>query len=412
MTSDTDPGRQLTDRAKEILKIADEEAQRLKDAVVRGEHMLLGLLKEGSNVASNALKNMNVDVDSLKKALDQKIEERQTESSPGDPVNETADVLKAADKVAEELEHEHVGSEDLLLGILRNTKSVAGEVLENFGVQLENAREEVQRILGQNNSPDSPKTEPKREPTREPKRGEPTQDGGQIELSEKGRDANGQPISLDRRLFMQFTAFSGPADELISAFQSASIQGVVYSDINDSAGFGVMTFFEDPAYIVDTVQPLLGKLHEVEQKPEFTMLGRTYSIGYESNLEEALLHNPIKRVCDPNTPWAVYYPLRRSGMFEREPMDSQRKMLMEHGGIGRAFGKAGYATDIRLAAHGLNTEDHDFVIGLLGKELFPLSAVVQRMRRTRQTSEFIENMGPFFVGRAIWQPEMEKLNLV
>jgi chlorite dismutase len=46
-------------------------------------------------------------------------------------------------------------------------------------------------------------------------------------------------------------------------------------------------------------------------------------------------------------------------------------------------------------------------VGLLGKDLFPLSALVQHMRRTRQTSEFIERMGPFFVGRTIWQPTPE-----
>ena len=83
-------------------------------------------------------------------------------------------------------------------------------------------------------------------------------------------------------------------------------------------------------------------------------------------------------------------------------------MLMEHGGIGHAFGKAGLATDIRLAAQGLNKEDNDFIIGLLGKELFPLSALVQRMRKTRQTSEFIDGMGPFFVGRVIWQTQEDR----
>ena len=76
---------------------------------------------------------------------------------------------------------------------------------------------------------------------------------------------------------------------------------------------------------------------------------------------------------------------------------------MEHGGIGFAYGKAGHAVDIRLSGHGLNKDDHDFIIGLLGKELFPLSALVQHMRRTRQTSEYIEAMGPFFIGHAIWQ---------
>ena len=138
------------------------------------------------------------------------------------------------------------------------------------------------------------------------------------------------------------------------------------------------------------------------------MLGRTYSIGYESELEEVLLRRPARRVCDPSTPWAVYYPVRRSGAFERQSKEDQRKMLMEHGGIGHAFGKAGFATDLRLAGHGLNKDDNDFIIGLLGKELFPLSALVQRLRRTRQTAEFIESMGPFFVGKAIWQPEFQE----
>jgi chlorite dismutase len=55
----------------------------------------------------------------------------------------------------------------------------------------------------------------------------------------------------------------------------------------------------------------------------------------------------------------------------------------------------------------MNSSDCDFIVGLLGKDLFPLSALVQHMRRTRQTSEFIERMGPFFVGRAIWQPKPE-----
>ena len=80
---------------------------------------------------------------------------------------------------------------------------------------------------------------------------------------------------------------------------------------------------------------------------------------------------------------------------------------MEHGGIGHAFGKAGFATDIRLAAHGLNYDDNDFIVGLLGKELFPLSALVQRMRRTKQTAEFIQTMGPFFIGKAVYQPEYD-----
>ena len=229
-----------------------------------------------------------------------------------------------------------------------------------------------------------------------------------IRLGERGVDADGQPITLDRRLFMQFMAF-GNADWKAVADLAAkhSLQVVVYQDINDPRGIGLMAFHEDPAYFVETVHPVLNhaSLSEWQPKPEFTMLGRTYSIGYESDLEDVLFKRPVKRLCDPSIPWAVWYPVRRSGLFERQPREEQRKMLMEHGGIGHAFGRADLAADIRLAGHGLNKDDADFLIGLLGKELFPLSALVQRMRGTRQTSEFIERLGPFFVGRAVWQPD-------
>ncbi len=77
--------------------------------------------------------------------------------------------------------------------------------------------------------------------------------------------------------------------------------------------------------------------------------------------------------------------------------------LMEHGGIGRAFGRAGLAYDIRLACHGMDKNDNDFVVALLGAELYPLSMVVQRMRKTTQTSQHLERLGPFFIGRVAWQ---------
>ena len=201
-------------------------------------------------------------------------------------------------------------------------------------------------------------------------------------------------------------------ETLKQRLSEANVQAVLYRDVNDAHGIGVIVYCEDPGYIIDKIHPILD-LAELEYREEFTMLGRTYTIGYEADLEEVLIKRSARRVCDPATPWAVYYPVRRSGQFERQSREDQRKMLMEHGGIGHAYGKAGFATDIRLAGHGLNKDDNDFIVGLLGKELFPLSALVQHMRRTRQTSEFIERMGPFFVGRAIWQPTFdESANLV
>ena len=109
---------------------------------------------------------------------------------------------------------------------------------------------------------------------------------------------------------------------------------------------------------------------------------------------------------NPAWMWAVWYPLRRSGRFAQLPADEQRVILAEHGAIGMSFGAGDYAHDIRLACHGLDKGDNDFVVGLVGKDLYPLSALVQTMRKTQQTSLYLDRLGPFFVGRAIWQSDL------
>jgi chlorite dismutase len=138
-------------------------------------------------------------------------------------------------------------------------------------------------------------------------------------------------------------------------------------------------------------------------RPHFTMLGRTYSTGYEPDLEYWLLRRPQETVLNRDWPWAIWYPLRRIGAFERLEGRERGSILREHGEIGKAYGAQDLAHDVRLACHGLDANDNEFVIGLVGKELHPLSHVVQRMRRTRQTSEFIGQMGPFLVGHAVWR---------
>ena len=133
------------------------------------------------------------------------------------------------------------------------------------------------------------------------------------------------------------------------------------------------------------------------------MLGRTYALGYEPDLEDALIHRPRRTVLEPAWPWAIWYPLRRSGQFARLEESEQREILKEHGTIGMRFGRADLAHDIRLACHGLDKNDNDFVIGVLGKQLHPLSVVIQTMRGTQQTALYLTNLGPFFVGKAIYQ---------
>jgi chlorite dismutase len=133
------------------------------------------------------------------------------------------------------------------------------------------------------------------------------------------------------------------------------------------------------------------------------MLGRSDSIGYEPDLEDTLLIKPREKLLNPKFAWAVWYPLQRSKRFQTLPEEHQRRILGEHGSLARRYGAAGRAADVRLACHGLDMHDNDFVIGLLGPELFPLSHVVQDMRKTEQTSQYLDSLGPFFVGKVAWQ---------
>jgi Chlorite dismutase len=227
------------------------------------------------------------------------------------------------------------------------------------------------------------------------------------DLSEKGGVRNGEPQRSDVRLFMQFLAFGGCTDAtpLADLLARARIAGVLYEDVNDPRGVGLLTFSEDPDYFVDRVRALFDEapFASLTPKPEFTMLGRTYSIGYEPDLVDVLQHRPRRTVLNPLWKWGIWYPLRRSGKFAQLPPDEQRVILAEHGAIGMSFGAGDFAHDIRLACHGLDKADNDFIVGLVGKDLFPLSAVVQAMRKTQQTALYLEHLGPFFVGRALWQ---------
>ena len=228
-----------------------------------------------------------------------------------------------------------------------------------------------------------------------------------VDVAEHGRTAEGETTSLDRRLYMQLHAFGGAGDTiaLVAALEAAGVEGTLYEDVNDPTGVALLTLSETP----DTFVAELRGFHqtppfsELEPKRELTMLGRTYALGHEQELEEALVERPRRRVLDPSLRWAIWYPLRRAGSFEQLSRKEQNAILMEHGGIGMSFGRAGLGYDIRLACHGLDQADNDFVVGLLGPELHPLSIIVQRMRKTRQTSLHLERLGPFFVGRVAWQ---------
>jgi hypothetical protein len=226
------------------------------------------------------------------------------------------------------------------------------------------------------------------------------------DLSEKGSPRDGQPQAMDRRLFFQLHAFTDcrDASELIAPLIESKLQAVLYADAHDARGVALLVMGQPELFVTDVRQTLLRKpFRSLTPKPELSMFGRTYSLGYEPDLQETLFDRPTRTALNPAWPWAIWYPLRRDGAFAQLLPHEQRAILQEHGIIGMAFGSADLAHDIRLASHGLDRNDNDFVIGLVGKELHPLSAIVQSMRKTRQTSVYIEHLGPFFVGKALWQ---------
>jgi chlorite dismutase len=197
-----------------------------------------------------------------------------------------------------------------------------------------------------------------------------------------------------------FEARPGAADAVAARFREAHVPVVVYADVMDPGSIGVLTWSQDPAHFVQAVRPLLQD-EALKPRRDYTMFGRTYATGHEPDLEHALLRRSVENVLREEHRWHVWYPLRRSGEFARLDPHDQGQILREHAQIGMAYGAQELAHDVRLACHGLDPSDNEFVIGLVGRELHPLSHLVQTMRKTRQTSEFIVKMGPFFVGYAL-----------
>jgi chlorite dismutase len=228
-----------------------------------------------------------------------------------------------------------------------------------------------------------------------------------LDLRERGAAKDGKPQLSDKRLWMQFLGFGRCADArpVCAALEKAGVEAVVYAGLHDPGEIGLLTMSEDPGFFVGELRSLLHgpAFQALALKPELTMLGRTYALGHEPDLEDWLLRKPRRTALDPAWPWAIWYPLRRAGAFNALPPEEQGPILREHGKIGHAFGESGQARDIRLACFGVDRADNDFVIGLVGKDLFPLSRCVQDMRKTKQTSQYLESLGPFFAGKAVWR---------
>jgi ATP-dependent Clp protease ATP-binding subunit ClpC len=141
----------FTDRARKVMQLANQEAQRFNHEYIGTEHMLLGLVKEGSGVAANVLKNLDIDLRKIRQEVEKIVQtgpgwDTQKGKLPQTP--RAKKVIEFAVEEARNLNHNYVGTEHLLLGLIREQEGVAAQVLMNLGLKLEDVRQEVLNLLG------------------------------------------------------------------------------------------------------------------------------------------------------------------------------------------------------------------------------------------------------------------------
>jgi ATP-dependent Clp protease ATP-binding subunit ClpC len=144
-------GYNFTDRVRKVLQMAREEAARLHHEYVGTEHILLGLIREGEGVAAAVLQNLNVDLEEISQRIEETVKKGKAAAATGPDLPYTSrakKVLELAMAEARELNHSYVGTEHLLLGLLREEKGIAAQVLTDAGVSLEASRAETLRLLG------------------------------------------------------------------------------------------------------------------------------------------------------------------------------------------------------------------------------------------------------------------------
>lgn len=227
------------------------------------------------------------------------------------------------------------------------------------------------------------------------------------DMRERGAKRGGSVQALDCRLHLQLQVYTGvgKSSDLVRALEESGVAGVVYESAGDPRGAAVLLLDEDLGELIRSAQTLSRSdaFTNLEPLAPMTMLGRTYGTGHEPDLEDWLLRAPRRKLTSESAEWGVWYPLRRSGDFYRLPDSERGRILAEHGRIGGVFADAGYADDIRLECFGLDPEDNEFVLGLLGPHPEWLSRLVKAMRGTEQTARYLQRLGPFYVGRRVGQ---------
>ncbi|MDR2439993.1 MAG: ATP-dependent Clp protease ATP-binding subunit [Planctomycetaceae bacterium] len=144
------PYERFTDRARKVMQLANQEAQRFNHEYIGTEHLLLGLIKEGSGVAANVLKNLDIDLRKIRHEVEKLVRSGPDLVTMGrlPQTPRAKKVIEYSMEEARNLNHNYVGTEHLLLGLLREQEGVAAQVLMNLGLRLDEVRREVLNLLG------------------------------------------------------------------------------------------------------------------------------------------------------------------------------------------------------------------------------------------------------------------------
>ncbi|MCY2953036.1 MAG: ATP-dependent Clp protease ATP-binding subunit [Planctomycetota bacterium] len=184
----------FTDRARKVMALANQEAQRFNHEYIGTEHVLLGLVKEGSGVGANVLKNLDVDLRKVRLEVEKLVKSGPDMVTMGKlPQTPRAKkVIEYAIEEARNLNHNYVGTEHLLLGLLREHDGVAAQVLMNLGLKLEEVREEVLNLLGagvENEEPNAPEKQGQKTKSKTP-----ALDSFGRDLTELAREGHLDPV--------------------------------------------------------------------------------------------------------------------------------------------------------------------------------------------------------------------------
>jgi ATP-dependent Clp protease ATP-binding subunit ClpC len=140
----------FTDRARRVVVLAQEEARLLNHNYIGTEHILLGLVREGEGVAAQALTSMSIELDAVRGKVEEIIGQGQAAPTGHIPFTPRAKkVLELSLREALQLSHNYIGTEHILLGLLREGEGVAAQVLQTLGAELDRVRQAVIRLLGE-----------------------------------------------------------------------------------------------------------------------------------------------------------------------------------------------------------------------------------------------------------------------